>query len=68
MCAQVKRSYAISTFKHQIIAMYERGGALKTRCDALLKSAELRVEKVRLTADGEPAGTQALDSADDIPF
>lgn len=65
------------------IAYYERGEALRTRCDALLKSAELRVEKVRLKA-GQGAGTEpfdepepaprsarrkpAEDEADDIPF
>lgn len=54
----------------QSIAYYERGEALKTRCDTLLKSAEMRVEKVRLKAGGEPAGTEPLDGdeADDIPF
>ncbi len=56
------------------ITYYERGEALKTRCDALLKNAEMRVEKVRLKAGGEPAGTEPLDKAetkpaeDDIPF
>lgn len=50
------------------IAFYERGEALKTHCDSLLKSAELRVEKVRLKADGAPTGVTPLDGEDDIPF
>lgn len=50
------------------IAHYERGEALKTHCDTLLKSAELRVEKVRLKSDGTPAGTEPLDASDDVPF
>jgi exodeoxyribonuclease VII small subunit len=45
----------------QSIAFYERGEALKARCDALLKNAEMRVEKVRLKASGAPAGTEPLD-------
>lgn len=48
----------------QSIAYYERGEALKARCDALLKNAEMRVEKVRLKARGEPAGTEPLDKAE----
>lgn len=43
------------------IALYARGEALKARCDALLKDAEARVEKITLSADGRPAGTQPLD-------
>ncbi|QIB34390.1 exodeoxyribonuclease VII small subunit [Ancylobacter pratisalsi] len=43
------------------ITLYARGEALKARCDALLKDAEARVEKITLGADGRPAGTQPLD-------
>ncbi|MPT22861.1 MULTISPECIES: exodeoxyribonuclease VII small subunit [Ancylobacter] len=43
------------------IALYARGEALKARCDALLKDAEARVEKITLGADGRPSGTQPLD-------
>ncbi|MCK0207216.1 exodeoxyribonuclease VII small subunit [Starkeya koreensis] len=43
------------------ITLYARGEALKARCDALLKDAEARVEKITLSADGRPAGTQPLD-------
>ena len=43
------------------IAIYERGEALKQRCAALLKEAEARVEKIRLSPGGKPAGTEPLD-------
>ncbi len=43
------------------IAIYERGEALRTHCDALLKKAEAKVEKITLNADGKPAGTEPLD-------
>mgnify|MGYP001809604646 FL=1 len=43
------------------IAIYARGEALKARCDALLKAAELKVEKIRLGSDGQPRGTEPLD-------
>ena len=43
------------------IAIYERGEALKGRCDALLKAAEERVEKIRLSGNGEAVGSDPLD-------
>lgn len=43
------------------IAIYARGEALKTRCEALLKSAEQRIEKITLGANGKPTGTAPLD-------
>ncbi|MDE2365167.1 MAG: exodeoxyribonuclease VII small subunit [Hyphomicrobiales bacterium] len=43
------------------IAAYERGELLKKRCEDLLKQAEARIEKIRLGADGKPAGTSPLD-------
>jgi exodeoxyribonuclease VII small subunit len=43
------------------IAFYERGEALKTHCEKLLKNAEMKVEKIRLGADGRPTGTEPLD-------
>lgn len=43
------------------IAIYTRGEALKARCDALLKQAEARIEKITLGADGKPAGATPLD-------
>ncbi|MCP1198232.1 exodeoxyribonuclease VII small subunit [Notoacmeibacter sp. MSK16QG-6] len=43
------------------ISLYERGEALKARCDKLLKSAEDKVEKIRLSRDGQPTGAEPLD-------
>jgi exodeoxyribonuclease VII small subunit len=43
------------------IKLYERGEALKTHCDALLKNAEMRIEKITLSADGKPKGVSPLD-------
>jgi exodeoxyribonuclease VII small subunit len=45
----------------QSIRIYERGEALKKHCDALLKAAEDKVEKIRLSRDGAPVGTEPLD-------
>ncbi len=44
------------------IALYERGAALKARCEAKLKEAEEKVAKITLGADGAPAGTTPLDA------
>ena len=43
------------------IRLYERGEALKARCDELLKNAEMRIEKITLSADGKPKGVAPLD-------
>ncbi|MFO1088367.1 MAG: exodeoxyribonuclease VII small subunit [Hyphomicrobiales bacterium] len=43
------------------IAIYERGEALKGRCEQLLRDAEARIEKIALGRDGAPAGTEPLD-------
>lgn len=43
------------------IAIYERGEALKSHCERLLKTAEARIEKITLSRDGEPSGTEPLD-------
>ena len=43
------------------IAIYERGEALKAHCDRLLRSAEEKVEKIRLSREGKPVGTEPLD-------
>ncbi|WP_423065593.1 exodeoxyribonuclease VII small subunit [Devosia sp. CN2-171] len=42
------------------IAIYERGEALKAHCEALLKAAEMRIEKITLR-NGQPTGTEPLD-------
>ena len=46
----------------QSIRIYERGEALKAHCDRLLKAAEDKVEKIRLSREGKPIGTEPLDS------
>lgn len=38
------------------IALYERGARLRTHCDARLKDAQERVERITLTG-GQPTGT-----------
>ena len=43
------------------VAIYERGEALKKRCEELLHQAEARVEKITLDASGKPGGTTPLD-------
>jgi exodeoxyribonuclease VII small subunit len=44
------------------IALYERGAALKARCEAKLKEAEEKVAKITLGDGGQPTGTAPLDS------
>jgi exodeoxyribonuclease VII small subunit len=43
------------------IKIYERGEALRKHCEAKLKEAEARIEKITLDPSGKPTGTQALD-------
>jgi exodeoxyribonuclease VII small subunit len=43
------------------VTIYERGEALKRRCEELLRQAEARVEKITLDATGKPKGTEPLD-------
>ena len=43
------------------VAIYERGEALKMRCEELLRQAEARVEKITLNTGGKPAGSEPLD-------
>ena len=43
------------------VRLYERGEALKRRCDELLKDAEMRIEKITLSADGAIKGVVPLD-------
>lgn len=43
------------------IAIYERGEALRNRCDELLKSAEMKIEKIKSGRDGQATGTEPLD-------
>ena len=43
------------------ITLYERGEALKKRCDELINNAEMRNEKITLAADGALKGVVPLD-------
>lgn len=43
------------------VTIYERGEALKRRCEELLKQAESRVEKITIDASGRASGTEPLD-------
>jgi exodeoxyribonuclease VII small subunit len=43
------------------IRRYERGEALKKHCASLLQAAEDKVEKIRLSRDGKPVGTEPLE-------
>jgi exodeoxyribonuclease VII small subunit len=43
------------------VAIYERGEALKARCEELLRKAEARVQKITLDASGKPKGAEPLD-------
>jgi exodeoxyribonuclease VII small subunit len=43
------------------VAIYERGEALKRRCEELLRQAEARVDKITTDASGQIVGTEPLD-------
>jgi exodeoxyribonuclease VII small subunit len=43
------------------VAIYERGEALKRRCEELLRQAEARVEKITIGAGGQATGVEPLD-------
>ncbi len=42
------------------ITIYERGEALKSHCELLLKKAELRIEKVIVGSDGKASGVESF--------
>jgi len=43
------------------IQQYERGEKLRDHCQRLLGAAEAKVEKIRLSQEGKPAGVEPLD-------
>ncbi|MCA0907866.1 MULTISPECIES: exodeoxyribonuclease VII small subunit [Ruegeria] len=45
----------------QSIALYERGAALKKRCEEELKRAEEKVAAITLDASGQPTGTTPVE-------
>lgn len=46
------------------IAIYSRGMYLRRHCEARLKAAEERIERVRLGPDGVPSGAEPFDPPD----
>ena len=44
------------------IQTYERGEALKAHCAQLLRSAEEKIKKIRVGADGTAKGSEPLDA------
>jgi exodeoxyribonuclease VII small subunit len=40
------------------ITLYERGAELKKQCEARLNAAQMRVDAIRLSESGAPAGTE----------
>ena len=42
------------------ISLYERGAALKARCEAKLKEAEEKVAAITLDSDGNPMGLKPV--------
>ncbi len=47
------------------IQVYERGTALKAHCEAKLREAEMKVEKITLSPAGEATGTAAANLDND---
>lgn len=45
----------------QSITLYERGAALKARCEDELKRAEEKVAAIKLDASGQPTGTTPVE-------
>ena len=45
----------------QSISLYERGARLRAHCERRLRAAEERVEKIMLSASGEPSGTTPVE-------
>lgn len=45
----------------QMIALYERGAALKAHCDKKLREAEEKIAKIATDGQGVPNGTAPLD-------
>lgn len=46
----------------EMIALYERGAALKAHCDAKLKDAEEKIARITTDAQGAATGTAPLDA------
>jgi len=44
------------------IELYGEGDRLRKQCEARLQAAQARIEKITLTPDGRPGGTQPFDA------
>lgn len=44
------------------IALYERGAALKARCETKLNEAQEKVDRITFAENGDPKGTAPLDA------
>jgi exodeoxyribonuclease VII small subunit len=45
------------------IALYEEGAQLRTQCEARLKSAQEKIDKIVLGANGMPTGVRPFDGS-----
>jgi exodeoxyribonuclease VII small subunit len=45
------------------ITLYAQGDALRAQCEARLKAAQARIEKITLGPDGKPDGIQNFDAS-----
>jgi exodeoxyribonuclease VII small subunit len=45
------------------IALYEEGAKLRSQCEARLKSAQEKIDKIVLGSDGTPVGTTPFDGS-----
>ncbi|WP_299326778.1 exodeoxyribonuclease VII small subunit [Parasphingopyxis sp.] len=45
------------------IDLYTRGDKLRAQCEARLKAAKARIDKIQLDSDGKPTGVEPLDPA-----
>lgn len=57
----VERLEAGKVDLEESIDIYARGEELRKHCEALLRAAEARIEKITLKGDGTPSGTEPLD-------
>ncbi|MEO0393705.1 MAG: exodeoxyribonuclease VII small subunit [Pseudomonadota bacterium] len=46
----------------QAVDTYERGIALKRHCEAKLRQAQAKIDKLNISADGQVAGAAPLDT------
>ena len=59
---QIVRSLELGTAPLDAsIELYQRGDRLKRHCEARLKAAQERIERISLGPDGQPAGTVKFD-------